>query len=95
MYFRKDGNVFRPVSCKRLEAIRDGVKDWMYLSTLFQLMEQVDGKVPEEILKQCRMDIERFVKPGQKTLNECSSGKELLAGYIMKFDELLNPYNQE
>ncbi|OHB52421.1 MAG: hypothetical protein A2Y10_10565 [Planctomycetes bacterium GWF2_41_51] len=92
VYFRNDNNVFHPVSSKRLEAIRDGVKDWIYLNILSKQIAKLQDSGNEDLLKQCRSDIEKYVKPGQKTQKEYNAGKEMLAAYIVKFNNLLNPY---
>lgn len=92
VYVRNENNVFHPVSCKRLEAIRDGMKDWMYLDILSRQMARLEGTQQADLVKQCKAEIEKFIKPGQKTQKEYNAGKEILAGYIIKFNDLLNPY---
>jgi hypothetical protein len=95
VYFRKEGNLYRPISCKRLEAIRDGVKDWMYLTILDQLIGQAEGKVENKVLARAKQAIGEVLKENKNTQEGYNCSRETLAKCIMELNTLLNPYQKK
>jgi hypothetical protein len=90
IYFRRDGDLFRPVSCKRLEAIRDGVKDWLYLDCLATLL----ARLPAEAQPAYRKVLDdALAAAGQSRADFCRR-KLLLAKAIRALEQPGSPAGQ-
>ncbi|MCC7085280.1 MAG: hypothetical protein IT427_09765 [Pirellulales bacterium] len=87
-YFRKDGEIRRPISSKRLESIRDGIKDWMYLDVLDRLMKEAQARNVGNLVFY-RKEIQKFLSAKRETQMEFNVWKKRLADDIVKLDEEL------
>jgi hypothetical protein len=83
VYFRREGDVFYPVSSKRLEAIRDGITDWMYLKMLDDLLQKKSPATSAAERNRLRTELEKLAAQTPHTRAEFSARKIALAKTIM------------
>lgn len=88
VYFRRDGDVFYPVSSKRLEAIRDGITDWMYLKMLGDLLQKNSARIPTTERVRFQTALEKLASQTPHTRAEFSARKIALAQNIMQLQKL-------
>lgn len=89
VYFRRDGDIFRPVSCKRLESIRDGVKDWMYFQILDNLINDAKRKNLNAAAERYQKKMQRSMLMNERTKQAFDHRKKLLAQNIMELDKII------
>jgi hypothetical protein len=84
VYFRREGDVFYPVSSKRLEAIRDGLTDWMYLKMLSDALQKNSAKVSAAERARLQATLEKLAAQTPHTRAEFSARKNELAKIIIE-----------
>jgi hypothetical protein len=84
IYVRREGDLYYPVSCKRLEAIRDGVKDWMYLRLLSDLIE----RAPKQMQAHYRNVLNKLALDSPRTQTEFHARKIQAVRSIMELQKL-------
>lgn len=84
VYFRNESGVIYPITSKRLEAIRDGIKDWMYLTLLRDTLKQAQGAIPAELQGRAQQTLDGQVLARPKNDAEFAAAKNAMAGVIME-----------
>lgn len=96
VYFRrqqKDGkDFFKPVSCKRLEALRDGVKDAIYLELFRNLLARAEGRLPAGRIRELQGRLSDLARPRQNNVQSFHVAKAEMARHIMELSDALDPY---
>ena len=97
VYFRRENKFFKPISCKRLESIRDGVKDYMYLTILSSLIDQAAQPVsviPVDTVDHYRRQLQHVCISPKMTGADFARHKVMPAECIIELDRLLSPYQR-
>jgi len=89
VYFRNEDGVIYPLSSKRLEAIRDGIKDWMYLRLLSDTLKKSQGVVPAGLQAGAQKVLDNQVLLRPKNDAEFGQAKALMAEQIMALESAL------
>ena len=95
VYFRGQGDFFKPIGCKRLESIRDGMKDYLYLSLLDNLIRQAQSRKRTQLADRGKALLERAVFLPKATWQGFQDAKRVLAQAILEMDKELNPYGPD
>lgn len=85
VYVRRMGDFRKPVSCKRLESLRDGVRDYLYLSLLDNLIKKSREQGKEELAVQGEKRLAEIVLMHKKNEEDFNKAKEALAEEILRF----------
>lgn len=90
IYYRTEGGVHYPISSKRLEAIRDGMTDWMYIKLLSDTLKKSQGKVSAAVQSKGQATLKRVTTDMPATKTQFNAAKYDISKQIIELQAAMS-----